>query len=99
MSNDMLTDDNIVAYLKRQHRYLPLSEVAHRMGINREKIRAMLRSGTLPGRKIGDRWKVDSDSLANWLAQDQARSIARKAIRRESPSVPSQKRRQRNTSK
>lgn len=42
---------------------VPVSEAADRLGVNPSLVRAMIRSGALDARKLGDRWLVDPGSL------------------------------------
>ena len=45
--------------------YLTPQEVAHELGSKQEIVRYMLRTGAMPGKKIGSRWYVAKD----WLSQ------------------------------
>jgi len=70
--------EDVISYLRRQHRYLDVGEVAHRLRMNQVNVREMCRKGILGARKIGHRWRIDSTWLADWLAKDQSRSVVRK---------------------
>ncbi len=47
----MLTPDDVAAHLK----------------MHRDHVRRLLRSGELPGVKIGRSWRVSSEKLAQWI--------------------------------
>jgi excisionase family DNA binding protein len=42
---------------------LTVNEVAHRLQLKPDQVRAMIRRGGLPAVKIGSRWRVRSDAL------------------------------------
>ena len=42
-------------------------QVAARCGITKDTVYDWLRSGYLPGRKMGRLWRVDSDQLEAWI--------------------------------
>lgn len=44
--------------------YLTPQEVAHELGSKQEVVRYMLRTGAIPGKKIGSRWYVAKEWLA-----------------------------------
>lgn len=41
----------------------PLSEAALSLRMNRERVLRRVMDGTIPGRKIGDRWYVDTSAI------------------------------------
>src|SRR3989442_10460708 len=43
---------------------LPVAEVAQRLVVNQQRVRAMITAGLLDARKVAGRWLVDRDSLA-----------------------------------
>lgn len=42
-------------------------DVAERLKMHRDTVRRLLRSGEIPGVKIGRSWRVPSDKLAQWV--------------------------------
>lgn len=42
-------------------------DVAARLKMHRDTVRRLLRSGELPGVKIGRAWRTPSDKLAQWV--------------------------------
>ncbi len=46
-----------------------VADLARETGLGETTIERMLRSGKLPGRKIGDRWVIHRDALARWFQE------------------------------
>jgi excisionase family DNA binding protein len=42
-------------------------DVAARLKMHRDTVRRLLRTGKIPGVKIGRAWRVPSDRLAKWI--------------------------------
>lgn len=58
------------------HRLLEVSHVAHRWSVSQEFVRRLIRSGQLPARLIGSRWRLEPhDVQAYYDRQQQARHV------------------------
>lgn len=53
-------------------RWMTLPEAAERLGVSRTRVWRMVRSKTLPAKRIGDgiRWLIDRDDFANWVLRN-----------------------------
>jgi excisionase family DNA binding protein len=49
-------------------RILTVSELADHLNVHRITIYRLLKSGTLPGFKIGRVWRFDLDEITSWMA-------------------------------
>jgi excisionase family DNA binding protein len=49
-------------------RILTVSELAEHLNVHRITIYRLLKSGTLPGFKIGRVWRFDLDEITSWMA-------------------------------
>lgn len=49
-------------------RWLNSDEAAEYLGMHRETVRIRVRSGRLPGRKVGGVWKFKAATLDEWIA-------------------------------
>ena len=47
-----------------------VSDAALRLGVSRQRVRALLASGQLEGQKLGRAWVVDEVSLARWSGEE-----------------------------
>lgn len=48
---------------------LSVSDAAAKLGVSRQRVRALLASGQLEGEKFGRAWVVDETSLARWMGE------------------------------
>jgi len=55
-------------------RILTVSELAEHLNVHRITIYRLLKSGTLPGFKIGRVWRFDLDEITNWMASGRSSS-------------------------
>jgi excisionase family DNA binding protein len=55
-------------------RILTVSELAEHLNVHRITIYRLLKSGTLPGFKIGRVWRFDLDEITNWMASGKSSS-------------------------
>jgi excisionase family DNA binding protein len=62
-----------------EHRILTVSELAGHLNVHRITIYRLLKSGSLPGFKIGRVWRFDLDEVGAWMQSGRA---AREAIER-----------------
>jgi excisionase family DNA binding protein len=60
-----------------EHRILTVSELAGHLNVHRITIYRLLKSGSLPGFKIGRVWRFDLDEVGVWMQSGRA---AREAI-------------------
>lgn len=45
-----------------------IPEAAHALGISVRKLHDQLHNGTVPAKRIGNRWVIGKQALADWLA-------------------------------
>jgi excisionase family DNA binding protein len=50
------------------NKILTVSELAEHLNVHRITIYRLLKSGTLPGFKIGRVWRFELDEISNWMA-------------------------------
>jgi len=50
------------------NKILTVSELAQHLNVHRITIYRLLKSGSLPGFKIGRVWRFDLDEISNWMA-------------------------------
>jgi excisionase family DNA binding protein len=55
-------------------RILTVSELAEHLNVHRITIYRLLKSGTLPGFKIGRVWRFDLDEITSWMASGRSSS-------------------------
>jgi excisionase family DNA binding protein len=56
------------------NKILTVSELAEHLSVHRITIYRLLKSGTLPGFKIGRVWRFDLDEISVWMANGRASS-------------------------
>ena len=62
------------------NKILAVSELAKHLNIHRITVYRLLKSGTLPGFKIGRLWRFDLDQITTWIQTGKApQSFARAA--------------------
>lgn len=61
---------------------LTTREAAERLSVNQSRVRALVASGGLSARRVGDRWLVDPDSVDRQLALTSARATGRSMSQR-----------------
>ena len=61
-----------------QREVMSLRQAAVYMGVSTDKMYDYLMSGTLPGFKLGNRWKVKRSMLDAWMEQESAKPLAEK---------------------
>ena len=54
------------------NKILTVSELAEHLNVHRITIYRLLKSGTLPGFKIGRVWRFDLDEIGRWMADGKA---------------------------
>lgn len=56
---------------RKQLRFLTLDQVAEELSTSRAQVTALVRSGELPGIKVGGRgqWRVEVSKLEAWIAE------------------------------
>jgi excisionase family DNA binding protein len=59
--------DDVLDFLRQQKRYLTASEAARILSKNIQTLYRHIREDSLPAKKDGGRWKIDSTELANWF--------------------------------
>jgi excisionase family DNA binding protein len=61
-----------MATLNDAPQLLDVDEIAARLRLTTEHTRRLLRSGDLPGVKIGRGWRVEAKALAKWVEERSA---------------------------
>lgn len=61
---------------------LTTREAAERLGVNQSRVRALVASGGLSARRVGDRWLVDADSVDRQAALTSVRASGRSMSQR-----------------
>ncbi len=54
------------------NKILTVSELAHHLNIHRITVYRLLKSGTLPGFKIGRVWRFDLEEITTWIQTGKA---------------------------
>jgi excisionase family DNA binding protein len=62
------------------NKILTVSELAEHLNVHRITIYRLLKSGSLPGFKIGRVWRFDLDEIGNWMASSKSTEAMRAAI-------------------
>ena len=60
--------------------FLDVKQAAAMLGVHKETIRRMLRSGRLRGRRVGKKWYIEADSVHELLGIDAAESEAERIL-------------------
>lgn len=55
-----------------EHKILTVSELAGHLNIHRITVYRLLKSGALPGFKIGRVWRFDLEEITNWIQTGKA---------------------------
>jgi excisionase family DNA binding protein len=61
------------------NKILTVSELAEHLNVHRITIYRLLKSGNLPGFKIGRVWRFDLDEIGNWMASGKSTEAMRAA--------------------
>ncbi len=70
-----------------EHRILTVSELASHLNVHRITIYRLLKSGSLPGFKIGRVWRFDLDEIGTWMQSGRAAREAIELAQSEQPSI------------
>lgn len=73
-----------------EHRILTVSELAGHLNVHRITIYRLLKSGSLPGFKIGRVWRFDLDEIGTWMQSGRAAREAIEAAEAEPTAMPPQ---------
>jgi excisionase family DNA binding protein len=62
-----------------QRRWLRVTTVARQFGASDKRVRRMIKEGTLSGVRFGGQWRVDHESLDEYVCRDSVRFVPRGA--------------------